>query len=314
MTDKKRSYDDWGLKIIKKMEEGIIPWKRTWVNRWTPFRSVKGVGKRNAITDIPYTGGNEMLLNMYSEDDLFLTFNQIKKCGGNIKRSQGKNWIPILFWSSIDKVKEVKDKNGDTTMKSVTIRFLRYYLVWGLSQTENVKLPKHKPISEISKKIIDAIPDCENILDGYKNRPSIFLGSPAYYPRLDKISMPDKKDFVGIKEYYSTLFHELIHSTGHKDRIGRSGVTNYDTFGSDQYSKEELIAEIGASYLCSYADINNHKLENNSTAYLQSWISCIKNDPKILFQAAAKAEQACEFIINGGKIDTENEITKDMQK
>ena len=110
--------------------------------------------------------------------------------------------------------------------------------------------------------------------------------------------MPELAQFETAEGYYSTLFHELTHSTGHTSRLNREGITKLNPFGSVEYSKEELLAEMGASFLCAYAEIGNQPLNENSAAYLQGWLKVLKSDKKLIFKAAASAQKAMDYILN----------------
>jgi antirestriction protein ArdC len=123
----------------------------------------------------------------------------------------------------------------------------------------------------------------------------------VYYPTFDRINCPPLKDFQIAEEYYSTLFHEMIHSTGHKSRLARSGITTQSVaFGDDVYSKEELIAEMGAAMLCGVAGIDNSTIEN-SASYIDSWLRVLKKDSRLVLQAAAQAQKASDYILGETK-------------
>lgn len=123
-------------------------------------------------------------------------------------------------------------------------------------------------------------------------------GNEAYYNALkDFINMPKIKQFDSSAEYYVTLFHELIHATGHQDRLNRKGITEPNKFGSIPYSKEELIAEMGASFLSAEVGINYSEIVENNAAYLQGWLNKLKEDKRFIFRAAAKAQQATKYIL-----------------
>jgi antirestriction protein ArdC len=145
------------------------------------------------------------------------------------------------------------------------------------------------------------IADCESIVDAMPNRPAFEQSDAAWYrPSTDAVGMPARGLFHSSEEYYSTLFHELTHSTGHPSRIGREGIEKLNTFGSESYSREELIAEMGAAMLCGVTGIAPSTLEN-SAAYLQSWITRLKSDSKLIVQAASAAQKAADYIRNDAK-------------
>ena len=146
---------------------------------------------------------------------------------------------------------------------------------------------------------IDEDETCEAIVTGWESRPALHLTSTteyrAYYrPRTDSVHMPARSRFVDAAHYYSTLFHELVHSTGHESRLNR---TFGDHFGDELYSKEELVAEMGAAFLCAIAGIANEHTDRNTTAYIQNWISKLEEDNRLIVHAAANAQRAADCIL-----------------
>jgi antirestriction protein ArdC len=170
------------------------------------------------------------------------------------------------------------------------IPFLKCYYVWNREQTEGLTEPE-----EIPSNIITPIEEGERIIQGYKDCPEIFFGgNRAYYhPALDSIHCPVRDAFTGSNEYYSTLFHEMVHSTGSEHRLNRN-IKN--SFGSEDYSKEELVAELGAAFLCGISGIDNTSTKENTAAYIQSWIKVLKNDVKFFFEASRLAGKAVQYI------------------
>lgn len=261
-------------RVIEEMEKGIIPWARPW----------QGISKPvNWVTGKAYRGINRILL----PPGEYATFNQIKDAGGKIKKGE-KSHI-VTFW----KLVEVKDEETDE-IKNVP--FLRYYNIFEInSQCEGLESKYIKPYIEPIEH--NPIEEAEKIIERYINRPVLKEGSAAYYRSgTDVVYVPNIKTFYKAEEYYKVLFHELIHSTGHKSRLNREGVTQKSAFGSERYSKEELIAELGASFLASEAELN-YSIENTA-AYLQGWLQVLKNDGKLIIQAASAAEKASDFILN----------------
>lgn len=117
----------------------------------------------------------------------------------------------------------------------------------------------------------------------------------------DCVEVPRSKQFAENAQYYSTLFHELTHSTGHATRLNRPEVVHVNFFGSEEYSKEELVAEMGAAFLCQQVGIECERAFKNSAAYIHGWLQALKNDRKLVVMAAAKAEKAAEYIMHGTK-------------
>lgn len=264
--------------IIEKLNQGVIPWHKPW--------HVAGGGiPMNYVSKKPYQGINTILTGMQDFTcPYWVTFKQCQDLGGNIRA--GEKSTIVTFWKEIEKE---KDDTGNVTDSYWVIR---YYRVFNLEQTENIEYEKPVPV-ELSE--TQKILACDNVINNYKGRPEIrHGGARAYYrPSTDHIQMPPENSFESAEEYYNTLFHECIHSTGHVSRLNR--LENDAAFGNAVYSKEELTAEMGASFLCALTGIEQKTIDN-SAAYIQSWLKVLKNDCKMVIQAAGKAQKAVEFI------------------
>lgn len=279
--DTKKSVADFVTEaIIEKLEAGCIPWRKPW--------NGSANAPRNLITKKPYRGINAFILGCCSyASPWFATFKQIQEKGGHVKK--GAKSIPVVFWS----IKEVEDREtGDD--KSIPI--LKYYRVFSLVDVEGIETPA---MDEITREF-NPIEEAELIIASMPQRPDVKTGqAKAYYsPSLDYVNMPKSELFHSDEEYYSTLFHELTHSTGHSSRLNRLTVTKSAHFGSGEYSKEELIAEMGASFLNAEVGIDAATLDN-SAAYIQGWISALKSKDNrgLVIQAAAAAQKAADFIL-----------------
>jgi antirestriction protein ArdC len=191
-----------------------------------------------------------------------------------------------VFWKIYKKEVDGEEKE---------IRLLRYYRVFNVEQCEGIEYPKPEPRAVDFNPIAEA----QAIIDGMPNRPKLtFVGSQAYYrPVTDTVNMPAPESFSSPEEYYSTLFHEHVHSTGHASRLNRFKEEANETvaFGSNKYGKEELTAEMGAAFLCAIAGIVNQTIEN-SAAYIEGWRKKIKEDRKLVVFAAARAQKAADYI------------------
>jgi len=266
--------------IIDRLQAGVVPWKQPWSSETTP---------RNMVSLRPYHGINFwLLLSLGNSSPYFASFQQIKTLGGNIKK--GEKSIPVVFW----KLLESEDKPGEIKKTP----FLRYYNVFNLTQTEGID-PTKLPALELPNPNFEPISKAEELVEQWTDCPPIKLNqSQAFYsPALDLVGMPNPQSFFRAPEYYSVLFHELTHSTGHQSRLGRHAKMRDLNFGSHSYSQEELVAEMGAAYLCGMTGIEQQTIPN-STAYIQSWIRTFKNDPKVLVLAAAQAQKAVNNILN----------------
>ncbi|KAB2328963.1 DUF1738 domain-containing protein [Cytobacillus depressus] len=261
-------------KIIEKLEAGTVPWRKPWVGKSGSARSWK--------TQKSYRGINTLLL----EPGEYITFKQVQEAKGKVKKG-AKSEI-VVFWKWLEK----ENEEGETEK----IPLLRFYKVFNINQCEGIESKWNEDIQEFEH---DPIEEAENIIKGYMNKPSLSWqsGIGAFYqPGNDHVNVPPMKDFPKVEEYYCTMMHELIHSTGHKSRLNREGVTGTLKFGSQTYSKEELIAEIGATMLNGIAGFSEVTFDN-SVAYIQSWLNKLKNDKTLIVKAAANAQRAVDHIL-----------------
>lgn len=204
----------------------------------------------------------------------------------------------MVFW----KAWEVEKPNDLGEMEEVTIPVLRYYTVFNVEQCSGIKAP----LPEVLPLDFEPIAVCEQVADAMPKRPAVtHAENRAYYsPSLDVVNLPKPERFRSVEEYYSTLFHELAHSTGHPTRLNRKTLADQEKFGSPGYAREELIAEMGCAFLCARCRIETGTLEN-SAAYIQHWLERMKDDSKLVILAAAQGQKAAEFIL--GQIPSEGE-------
>ncbi|MEW6775056.1 MAG: ArdC-like ssDNA-binding domain-containing protein [Bdellovibrionota bacterium] len=265
-------------RIIEQLEKGVAPWRKPW-NAEQGF-------PRNLVTGKPYRGVNVFLLHAAGfESPYFLTFKQARQLGGHVRK--GERGLPVIFWNWIEK--ESRERPGEIE----TIPFLRYYTVFNVSQCEGVQAPQ-----ENRARTHEPIRACEEIAKGYRNGPEVIHGKTqaAYHPYFDMVFMPSPEAFTTGEEYYGTLFHELTHSTGHESRLARQSFNETASFGSYSYSKEELVAEMGAAFLCGMAGISPAVIRNQA-AYLKNWIDALRGDSRLAIQAAAQAQKAADLIL-----------------
>ena len=222
------------------------------------------------------------------------TYDQIRERGGQVRK--GEKGTFIIFWKSYKKA--AKDDKGNEKEESRPV--LRYYNVFnetqadwsdGMPFTKVVEVPEVEPIEQ-----------AESVWQGYESRPELRLGGDraCYSPVLDVICMPIKEQFHTLEHYYSTLYHEAGHSTGHVKRLGREGIADLNgghAFGDELYSKEELVAEMTATFLCAEAGIENAATVESSAAYLRHWGFKFKQEPKLFVHAAAAAQKAADHIL-----------------
>lgn len=270
-------------RIIKKLNEGIIPWQRGW--------SGTREGAYNYKTKRRYSLLNQMLLE---HQDGYLTFKQIGEMGGKLRKGAKSEFV--VFWKIMQK-DDPNKKDSEGKPEKVTIPILRYYNVFWVGDTdikrEDLKVTEHNPITE-AESIISEYVTREASLKFVNDKPS----NQAYYaPSLDTVVVPMLSQFTNAEEYYSTAFHELTHSTGAKHRLNRLAEGKAAAFGDENYSKEELVAELGAAMLVNHCGIETEKSFRNSAGYVQGWLKALNNDQRLIVSAASKAEKAVEYIL-----------------
>jgi antirestriction protein ArdC len=266
-------------RIVSLLEAGTVPWQKPWTDAGVPM---------NAKSKRKYRGINFwLLLSLPYERHLYLTWDQIKEYGASVKK--GEVGHVVLYWKTPRK-KEDENEN----QKQVPI--LRYYKVFNVSQITDLPADFVPPLEG---KEFDPILECDDIIRSMPGAPEIrHKHKEAFYHiGEDYINMPKQKSFKSIELYYSTLFHELVHSTGHEKRLNRKSITEMAEFGSELYSIEELIAEMGSAYLSSFTGIQHKNIEHNAS-YIKGWLGKLINDKRFIVQASGQAQKAVDFIMN----------------
>lgn len=272
-------------KIIAALESGTVPWRKPW-------KSLGGFGPTSLSTGKEYRGINHLMLSMESMakgySSLYWgTYRQIESLGGQVRK--GEKGTQVVLWKPFEK--EIDGKKERFLM-------MRLFSVFNAEQADwaDGKEPREPETTEAD--YVEPIEAAEAIHLGMPHRPEVkHGGNRAFYsPLLDYIGMPPTEAFDSTEGYYATLFHELVHSTGHESRVGRDGIEAFAGFGTASYSKEELVAEIGAAYLCAEAGIEPNIDQN--AAYIASWLKVLKNDKKFVVAAAAGAGKATDYILN----------------
>ncbi len=272
-------------RIINMLEQGTAPWRKPWTGGSDGMPA-------NLISKKAYTGINPFLLCAAPFDSRWwLTYKQAQDLGGHVKK--GEKGSPIVFCKTYQK--EVKSSDSSESRLETRVA-VRYYTIFNVEQCEGIDYtaPQIKTFPENQQ-----IEAAEQIQLCMPRRPSVeFGGSAAYYvPSTDRVKIPSLDRFERPQEFYSILFHELAHSTGHESRLNRPSVVEQHRFGDAVYSKEELIAEMTAAFLCAHYGIENQTLDN-SAAYIQGWIKTLHSDKKLAVQAAAQAQKAANYILN----------------
>jgi len=290
-----KTYDVINSKIMELLESGTVPWRKTW--------NAATNQPKNLISGKNYRGINVfMLACMPYSSPYWMTFKQCQDRGGHVKK--GEKSTPVIFYKFIDKKEGGCD--SPTPFPNGKIPMLRYYSVFNLEQTEGIEPPP----TTVTINTFAPNEMAEQIIANMPLRPDIHYGGnqPAYSPVLDYVKMPVREAFESPDEFYGTLYHELSHATGHQKRIGRKGITEPSFYGSHLYSKEELVAEMSAAFLCGHSGIE--RTIENSAAYIRGWLKALKNDKTLLVQAAAQAQKASDYILNR-KEGGEDDVTDD---
>jgi antirestriction protein ArdC len=271
--------------IIAMLETGVVPWR-------SPILGRNSAGyPKNLQSGKQYRGVNVFMLafTAYAKgygSSYWLTFNQAKERGGNVKK--GEKSSMVVFWKQY----ETTDRQTGDPAK---IPVLRYYNVFNAEQVDGIEIPDAVKFTPIEFNPIEA---AEQIARGYAGGPVVDHdgGQQAFYrPSTDSVHMPQQTRFASVEEYYSTLFHELSHSTGHSSRLDRKLDTEPKPFGSADYGKEELVAEMSAAFLSSLAGIHPAVIDNQA-AYLAGWCKKLKEDKKLVISAAGQAQRAADWI------------------
>jgi len=311
-------------KIIAKLEAGVNPWRKPWA--YPTAQANAETMAVNYFTNRAYSGINQVILDA----GYYLTFNEVKKLGGNVKKGAEGSFVVYSAPKTYYTKEQVKDKDGNIVVDDkgepkedwVARKgfILAYYYVFRLEDCENIreiKRAKTKVLSE-DKSRIDHV---DEIVSDYCKRAGVILritnSDSAYYrPLTHEVIAPKCSQYKGNSEFYSTLFHELTHSTGHSTLLNREGIANGDGFGTEKYSFEELIAEIGSCYCCNWLGLATEKTDENSAAYLQSWAKRLRSlqenteDKKtayFILKATSEAAKAFKLILNIQEQEQENE-------
>jgi antirestriction protein ArdC len=268
-------------RFIVQLKSGTVPWQKPWL------------GVQNIVSRKPYHGINALLLGSAEfQSPFWLTFKQAVDLGGGIQK--GSKSTPVIYYKFLDKTDSEGNpiRRDDGTPKRIP--FVRWSNVFNLDQTEGIE----PPALAVSQNDLSANERAAAIVQKAKLCPIYHTGFAALYsPRDDVIRMPSPSAFRSQEDYYHSLYHEMTHAAGHSSRLDREGITQHAKFGSERYSKEELIAELGAAFLSNEAGILDRVRFANSAAYLASWIAKFENDPQLIVSAASQAQRSTDFIM-----------------
>lgn len=267
-------------RIIAELESGTIPWHKPWTCAQPAISHTTGKA---------YSLLNQLLLGGRSGE--YLTFNQAKKEGGRIKKGEKASMVVFWKWLTVE---------DEDTSEEKDVPFLRYFSVFHVDQCEGIS-PRFRASEALPVDPAEANDAAEDIIADYLHRSGVHLvsreSSEAFYqPATDTVVLPLRQQFSETAEYYSTAFHELTHSTGHHSRLNR--LTETARFGSTSYSKEELCAELGASFILNRLGLETSGSFRNNAAYIDHWLTVLKENKRLLVTAAGQADKAVRLILN----------------
>jgi antirestriction protein ArdC len=269
-------YDSVTNNIISKLEAGITPWIKPW--------SVQGTGgaDRNIVSKKEYSGVNRLILGMsgYSSP-IWGSFKQWQELGGNVKK--GEKGTQVVFYSQVTK-SEIKPT--DPNPENSTYALLKSYYVFNMDQVEGIDFEKPEPVIST----FNPVPALDDRILKTGAQISHGGGRAFYRPSSDSITIPDRSTFLSESHYYATVLHELTHWSGAPHRLDR---TKGKRFADTAYAFEELVAEMGAAFLCADYGIQG---ELQHADYIGNWLTCLKNDNKAIFNASALAQKAADYI------------------
>ena len=296
---KNTNFDLYEVVTNKILDEIEKTGKLNWVKEWKTKQGTNAF-PMNGISKKRYEGINFFLLSMHDYvSPYWLTYKQVEQLGGNVRK--GEKSTMIVFWKVNEYTKLNTTTQQDETKK---VPLLRYYNVFNVEQCDNVIIKGDAvtaPATEYSEN--EKIDIAQNIVDNYQTREAIRYNvkesDRAYYqPSTDSITMPLLNQFNSSQSFYSTFFHEISHSTGHKNRLNRKEVVETSFFGSCDYGTEELTAELTSAFICAEIGISNENTERNSIAYLKNWKNAIKGDKKLFLMASQRASKSAKYILN----------------
>lgn len=313
-------YEEVTRRITEQLDKGVIPWRKPWktARSLEMFPCFSFVGKKR------YDILNQILLNF--EPGEYITFNQCKKLGGHVKKGEKGHFV--VGWVVEDRQKKnadgtpATDENGDPITEKTF--GLRYYNVFNiLTQVEGIDPKMDWTTVEDTETVLQPSEVAEEIINNYIHSAdgpkfeAIASDRAFYSPAMDSVTVPRIEQYENIAEYYSTAFHELTHSTMKSTRCNREEDRKGKkvSFGSTEYSKEELVAEIGAAALVNYCGLETTESFNNSASYIEGWSRKLKEQPKMIVYASAQAQKAIDYILAAKAVTTEKpEITPEQKQ
>lgn len=278
-------YETVTARILSQLDAGVVPWRKTWTT---------GLPK-SLTTGKEYRGVNILILGTAPFSSRYwVTYWEAQRLGGHVRR--GERASPVVFWKwrTPQELARLREKSGREDL-APCVPFSA--AVFNLDQVEGVSRPEDDVPNrsndrfEVADKMLDVMPDQPEIVH-------VATREPSYSPRFDRVTLPHLSQFESAAEYYATLFHELVHATGHPKRLDRFGRVNH--YLVRRHATEELVAEFGSAFLCATTRTWSSAVEARQAAYIQGWVGSLRGDPLRLARVLADAQRAAEFIL--GKI------------
>ena len=291
-------------KITELLEQGVVPWQKPWHAKVGP--------PRNGVSGRYYRGLNVFMLSHAGFDSpWWFSPKQVNDLGGHIRKGEKTSWVH--FWKPwfpkgepADPL-EVETDEVEISTRRRPVLIIRAYRVVNCAQCDGPWIDKFiakHPVEGLVKNDNDPIAACEDVVANMPQRPAIrYGGDQAFFRQwTDTVHMPRRTAFTSSEAFYGALFHELTHATGHRDRLNRKTLTDGTPFGSPTYSREELVAEMGAAFLCATAGIADPTIQN-SAAYISGWLKFLRSDPRALITAGAQAQKAADYVLGVAGIE-----------
>lgn len=287
-------------RILEEMQKGNVPWTKPWVSRLG--------GQQNGLTKRHYTGLNALVLAMVADSKgynspYWLTAKKAFELG--LELPKGQRGVKVLGWFKPRRKGEAEDTEEDSGSNYLMCRAWPVFNFEQFVVPDGVTVPSHLVESVETEKIIDFNPieAAEDLIAQTGAKIDLTASAAYYVPKRDEIFLPPPTTFIGVDEFYSTLFHELTHWTGHETRLKRFKTKDCTRFASKEYSKEELTAEMGSVFICSKLGITTDSQVRNSAAYLKGWMKYLTDHPKEFAYACQRAQKASDYVF-GLKADS----------
>ncbi|MGX2950668.1 ArdC family protein [Ursidibacter sp. B-7004-1] len=293
-------------RIVMALEAGTAPWLKPWSNTESKLTL-----PRNAISNRYYNGVNVLLLWLAAAENGYrqskwITMKAANDLGARIRK--GEKATLVVNYNPVEKEKldedgnVVLDEQGNPEM--VRFSFIKNHYLFNIEQCENLPTQYYDVIDETQsqpEQQYQKFAEIRQIVEGINLTVEVKPSNKAFYhPKVDTVVMPEMKQFNSEEGFYSVLLHEMTHSTGHKDRLNREGITSGKAkFGNDIYAFEELVAEMGGAFLCAYLGFDTVP---QNASYIESWIKVLKEDKRAIFRASGKAREACDYMLDTLKV------------